>query len=364
VNGDRRLTRRGAARLLAGLAGLATVLPEAGYGGPRDQGIGGTGVRFDRDPDDRGIGGTGIIGTIQRFGSIFVNDLRIVYPDTAVVSIDGRPAAIGDLRIGHVVRVEASRRKGRLSTAVIEVESEVAGPIERLSSTMMTVLGQSVVTDAIKNGADWRVGDEVAVSGLRRPDGAIVASFLEARPQGPMRIAGPVERAFDERLTIGDLTLVGVDPSLVGHRAILEGYLANGAFQTTRSIGEASLFGRRVRRLSIEAYVARSVQGLRLGSGLRVVGGKGAIPPSSVGARAVVDLTVGRDGRLIVDEVRPERVRRSGGGSAGPGGPGPGGPGPGPGGPGSGPGVGPGGPGPGVHGAAPGGSGGPHGGHP
>ncbi|TXN24582.1 hypothetical protein [Methylobacterium sp. WL9] len=44
------------------------------------------------DPSDRGIGGTGVIGTIRRFGSIVVNDLRIGYPHDVAVRIDGAPA--------------------------------------------------------------------------------------------------------------------------------------------------------------------------------------------------------------------------------------------------------------------------------
>ena len=98
-------TRRLVLRLLAGAAlspGRA-VAQEA----PRDQGIGGTGARPTEPPGqgvgqgvgqgtgegDRGIGGTGVIGTIRRFGSIVVNDLRIAYPDDVTVRIDGRPHA-------------------------------------------------------------------------------------------------------------------------------------------------------------------------------------------------------------------------------------------------------------------------------
>lgn len=368
MTGDWPLTRRAAARLLAGWAAALGSGLAAAAAGPRDRGIGGTGVGAPTDPDDRGIGGTGVIGTIQRFGSIVVNDLRIAYPDTATVTIDGRPAAIGDLRIGQVVRVAASRRDGRLSTALIDVVSEAAGPIERLSPTLLRVLGQSVLIGGVENGARWRVGDAIAVSGLRRPDGIIVASLLEARPEGPMRVAGPVARAADGRMTIGDLTLSGIDPSFVGRRATLEGYLADGAFQVTGAESEGALIGARVRRLSVEAYVSRGAGGLRLGSGLQVVGGKGAIPAPGGVARAFVDLVVDRDGRLIVDDVRPDRVMRPGGGGSagtggpgGPGGPGPGGPGPGgpgPGGPGPG-GQGPGGPGPGGPGPGGPGPGGP-----
>ncbi|MBE7245533.1 MAG: hypothetical protein INR63_11310, partial [Actinomycetospora chiangmaiensis] len=103
--------RRFVLRLLAGAATLPPA-PARPQEAPRDQGIGGTGMmRTDapRDPPlgegDRGIGGTGVIGTIRRFGSIVVNDLRIAYPKDAEVRVDGAPAGIADLRIGQVVRV-------------------------------------------------------------------------------------------------------------------------------------------------------------------------------------------------------------------------------------------------------------------
>ena len=109
-----------AARRLAGAAALRP-RPVRPQEAPRDHGIGGTGMmRTDEPRDgslgegDRGIGGTGVIGTIRRFGSIIVNDLRITYPQDVPVRIDGRPAALSDLRIGHVVRVVALETGGIL----------------------------------------------------------------------------------------------------------------------------------------------------------------------------------------------------------------------------------------------------------
>lgn len=364
--GDWRPTRRGLAKAFAGLAASVVVFPRgAAPKESTDQGIGGTGAAVSDERLDRGIGGTGVIGTIQRFGSIIVNDLRIAYPRKATVYIDGQIVKIADLKIGHVVRVEASGRKGRLSTARIDVASEVVGPVEHVSSTMLRVMGQSVLTVGVHDEMNWNIGERVAVSGLRRPDGIIVASLIEARSGGADRIAGPVTKAADGKMMIGDLTLVGVDPALVGHRAILDGDLTNDAFQVTGGGAERSLIGNHVRRLSVEAYVVRRADGLRFGSGLQVVDRKRTRFVSRPRlARAIVDLWVDQDGRFIVEDIRPENAKRSAGhggngtdghgGSGAPGGPGgpgdpggasgPGGPGPssGPGGGGSSPHGGPG----------------------
>ena len=69
------LSRRQVLRLLALIAGgraFAAAKPKAGG----DNGIGGTGLK----PADNGIGGTGFIGTIRKFGSVWVNGERIAYP--------------------------------------------------------------------------------------------------------------------------------------------------------------------------------------------------------------------------------------------------------------------------------------------
>ncbi|WP_244498793.1 DUF5666 domain-containing protein, partial [Methylobacterium sp. GXS13] len=192
------------------LAGAATLLPGTAWPqeNPRDQGIGGTGMKMIEEPKDgalgegdRGIGGTGVIGTIRRFGSIVVNDLRIAYPPEVAVQIDGEPAKATDLKIGQVVQVVARPERGGLGTSRIDVTSEVVGQVESVSPGRMIVLGQRV--DSAGLAGDWQAGSRVAVSGLRRPDGVIVASLIEPRTSGPDRVAGPVRLAAGGGLAIG-----------------------------------------------------------------------------------------------------------------------------------------------------------------
>ena len=108
-------TRPSRRRLLAllGSTGLSALFAAPGFepthGPPRHRASGARGPAppTGGSDGDRGIGGTGVIGTIKKFGSIYVNDLRISYPESAEVRIDGRPASLRDLKLGQVVRVDA-----------------------------------------------------------------------------------------------------------------------------------------------------------------------------------------------------------------------------------------------------------------
>ena len=271
--------------LLAGfwLAGTSSLWAQVRRG--NDQGIGGTGISRG---DDHGIGGTGIVGVIQRFGSIFVNGERIGYAPDVPVRIDGEAASVKALRIGHVARVVAQRQSnGTLSTRRIDAVSEVIGPIESIKGGEMTVLGQKVAWTGREN---WRVGTQVAVSGLRRTDGVIVASLVEPRRNATARVTGPLERDRDG-LRIGGLRLGGVDAALVGQRVQAEGRVAQGGkLQISRARADdlSDLSG--AARLSIEAYVRRVGSNLQLGSGYV--------------ARDTSRFEPGQDVRVVVNAVR------------------------------------------------------------
>ena len=215
--------------------------------------------------DDHGIGGTGIVGVIQRFGSIFVNGERIGYAPNVPVRIDGELTSPSALRIGHVARVLALRQaNGTLATSGIEAVSEAIGPIETLGNGEMTVLGQKVIWAGRES---WRrPGSTVAVFGLRRTDGVIVASLVQKRRDSATRVSGLLERDHNG-MRIGGLRLSGVDPALVGHRVQVEGQAAQGVMQISRARRDdfSDLSG--ASHLLIEAYVRRTAAGLQLGSG-------------------------------------------------------------------------------------------------
>ena len=273
------------------------------FAAPTDQGIGGTGAAPSTADSDRGIGGTGVIGTIRKFGSIIVNDLRIAYPDDVEVRIDGRPANVSDLRLGQVVRVVANGVRGSLSTRAIDVTSEVVGPVETIASRRLVVLGQTVAANPIQTKG-IKAGDVVAVSGLRRNDGTIVASLVERRDGVSYRVAGPVDVAATGALRIGGLPLSGVNPSLVGRRAVLEGARVGDRFMVAHGTSEATLLPSDVRALSIESYVERRGGTVALGSGFVVDGIDALKIPPGQSVRSIVEATVESDGRLTVERVR------------------------------------------------------------
>lgn len=356
------LTRRAMLAALGAMAASqrhALAAPER----PRDVGIGGTGVVPEgQGGSDRGIGGTGFIGTIQRFGSIFVNDRRIAYEPDVPVTIDGLRQSVRDLRIGHVVRVVARPDRTGLITDAIDVDSEVVGPITAIHPGAIEVLGQKVLVGGAKSRRSWRKGQHVAVSGLRRLDGAIAASLIEPREQGPSRVLGILERDEDG-FWIGGLKLLQADEAYLGRRVLVTGRLGRGGFLPAgiENAPPVSAAG----SVSIESYIQSRDGRLLLGSGLSVRNDAFAADLSPwADVRAVLDGRLGLDGELQVDDIRFARPGGEGGGNSGPHGPsgfGPGraGPGPGPAGPGGfGPGGGPGGGGP---GGGPGG-GGPSGG--
>jgi hypothetical protein len=276
-------------------------------GQTNDRGIGGTGLPgiAEEQDRDRGIGGTGVIGTIRKFGSIFVNGLRIAYPKNVKVRIDGQNAHASQLRIGQVVHVVAGRHNGVYATKSIDVFSEVVGSVEAVSNDRLVVLGQNIWVSTATRSSSWNVGDHVAVSGLRRPDGVIVASLIERRAGTMERVAGPVIQASDGSLRIGTLRLMGVDAALVGQRASLSGQSVDGAFSVSQSHDEFADLRENARTLLVESYVENVEGNLRVGSGFSIVSRDMAVPVGKT-VRAVLSGRIGSGGVLQVNSFQIE----------------------------------------------------------
>jgi hypothetical protein len=162
------------------------------------------------------------------------------------------------------------------------------------------VLGQKIMAGS--KDSKLRAGAQVAVYGLRRTDGVIVATLVEPRKEAAERVTGLVERGPDG-LHIGGLKLTGVDPLLVGQRVQVEGSASQGAMQAARTrIDDFSdLVG--ASRLSIEAYVQRSGSSLQFGSGL-VARDSSRFGPASGEARMVVNGVFDRSRGLQVDSTK------------------------------------------------------------
>jgi hypothetical protein len=193
---------------------------EDGIGGTglqgAEDGIGGTGLQGDGD----GIGGTGIFGTVTRVADLCVNGLPVRLAAESRVVFEGRPGSAADLAVGQVVWVEARERSRALVARSVTVVRAAVGPVTAIDvvTRRLRVAGRAidVPSDAVvlgappESGADLSVlgvGDVVAVYGLRRGDGSVVASRIDraeapasvAREQGPrlaelLREAPPLRR--------------------------------------------------------------------------------------------------------------------------------------------------------------------------
>ena len=306
----------GATLATTGLAMRPVVAQEATNS---DRGLGGTGVAPpDPEGSDRGIGGTGVVGTIRRFGSIVVNDLRVTFPRSVAVRIDGKPARLRDLAVGHVVHVLARQDGAHLSTRLIDVVSEASGPIDTVDSEGFSVLGQKVIVPDEKLLRRWKAHAWVSVSGLRRLDGTIMASRVEKRVAGPAQLVGVPRLELDGSAWLGDLPLHGFSLNLAGQRLILTGQLVDDRLVVVEARPPwTELLAAQPDRLSVEDYVALDNGVVRFGSGFPSTSDL-AIGEMHGETRAVVSASVAPGGHIQVLGIRVEGHTQQSGSSASP----------------------------------------------
>lgn len=117
-----------------------------------DSGIGGTGEKLtaqNTDPtggfggtghSSSGFGGTGVIGTITEFGSIWVNDIEIEYPETVSITTPlGSSDTLGTLKLGQQVILETLQNDQETLTKHITLYYPVAGKIRQVAKNRIQV---------------------------------------------------------------------------------------------------------------------------------------------------------------------------------------------------------------------------------
>lgn len=247
-------------RLVAADRGMGgTGIGSGGISGADNRGMGGTGVVAQNG--DRGMGGTGIIGVVTGFGSICVNGYEIELAESTKVTVENLPAAQGDIRLGHVVEVEAANQGGKLTAAAVNVRMAVAGPVESVAPDGVTavIAGQTVRSTALAPRGEFarlQPGQWVAVSGLRRGDDVVVATSVAALPQAgrEVLVAGPVRIDPDGRRRIGGMTLQASQLAS-GQVAVARGTLANATLVAGTALAELPPeFTTRVASLSVEGF--------------------------------------------------------------------------------------------------------------
>ncbi|MBB5662294.1 hypothetical protein GGE68_000461 [Rhizobium leguminosarum] len=206
--------------LLGGIA-LQVLRPELAAAQPTstsDHGIGGSGLAIQGggENEDHGIGGTGIVGTIQGFGSIIVNNIHIPFSATTPVEIDGRRVLASAMKVGHVARVLLTGKRA----ARITIVSEVQGRIDRIDKTSMTILAQTVDTSGLATKG-LRKGKRVAVFGIRKPNGTIIARRIEPRSVSDGAHLRGVPVKSGNRVLIGGLSLGSTHGYLAGKQTLV-----------------------------------------------------------------------------------------------------------------------------------------------
>jgi len=294
---SRSLTRRGFLMLGAALPTLIGSGVSRAGDASKDQGIGGTGWTAGTD-GDQGIGGTGIVGTIQRFGSIFVNGVRVGYSPDVPVWIDGTRVTASSLKIGHVVRVAVVVVAGRTVTHAINVTSEVVGPVDRMTAGSLWILGQQVDTARLPRRSKVAPGDVVAVSGIRRPDGKIVASLIEARPGETQYSVRGLAVAKSGALLIGRLKIGSKSSGLANRRVEVALVKVADGYKVLHMAAETPVPHSHVGGVLYETFLQR--QGRRLESGLGIaLDDQNDEPKSPALVRAFLDVRFDREGHVV-----------------------------------------------------------------
>jgi hypothetical protein len=279
-----------------------------GTGKSLENGIGGTGQQAQLDEESAntngsgGIGGTGIVGTITGFGSIWVNDTRVIYDINTPITINQQPASAGDFLIGQVVAVVSQRaneavvdteswhspqevffgdepdteQTSEFKAKSIDIVHEVVGPVSKLLSGkgQLEILNQPVFVNeqtAIVDSrtgkpiafADLSLGDHIEVSGLRQADGEIIASRLDIVSESVnVELIGELIQQSNGQWFVNNQAIV-VDELLIDQqldqeqsRTLITGVL-NGETLHVESLGQdsiAQLF-EQVDELLYEGYV-------------------------------------------------------------------------------------------------------------
>lgn len=145
--------------------------------------------------------GTGVVskGVITGFGSVLVNGVKFETTSTTVVS-DDTNVSTSALDVGMMVRVSGKLNDDGVtgSATHIEYEDSLQGPVQNLTASGCTILGQNVTVTAttIFAGATdlaaINAGQVLEVSGFTNADGTITATRIEVKGAGEAKIRGTV----------------------------------------------------------------------------------------------------------------------------------------------------------------------------
>jgi hypothetical protein len=281
-----------------------------------------------------GISGTGLVaGAISEFGSIIVADIEF---DTtnAVVTIEGDPATVDDLKLGMFVYVRGRFDRGSMTGIAERVASDhlVLGPVESVGATSFTVLSQTVEADAqtVFDGtslATLAVGDVVEVFGVADAQRGIRATRVQLPSStAEFEVTGTVANldVQAETFEIGALTVDFSNAILedVPQSGLADGMLVEAETDTAPVGGlmaatgvelhtspfeegdAAEIEGLVTAVESADEFVVNATQRVRISDDTRFENGGRA--DVVLNARVDVEGSIAEDGTLLADEIEFE----------------------------------------------------------
>ena len=184
---------------------------------------------------DLGISGSGApiaLGTIDAFGSIFVNGVECDTTNAEII-VDGQVSTEDDLNVGMVVTVQGTiNEDGVTGTAdVVIFDDEVQGPIENIvvdasgEFATITVLGIDIIVERVATVFEnttfdtLAIGDVVEISGFPEGVADLRATFLEKKAdfvegESEIEIKGTVANVTDSTFELKGYTVTYTDADL------------------------------------------------------------------------------------------------------------------------------------------------------
>jgi len=184
---------------------------------------------------DLGISGSGApiaLGTIDAFGSIFVNGVEFDTTNAEII-VDGQVSTEDDLNVGMVVTVQGTiNEDGVTGTAdVVIFDDEVQGPIENIvvdasgEFATITVLGIDIIVERVATVFEnttfdtLAIGDVVEISGFPEGVADLRATFLEKKAdfvegESEIEIKGTVANVTDSTFELKGYTVTYTDADL------------------------------------------------------------------------------------------------------------------------------------------------------
>ena len=278
-------------------------------------------------------------GTITGLGGVTINNVRYL-TNNAMVTFNGSPGALSDLRHGQVVTVDGRINSGGEAGTVsgIYFDANVIGPIDNIdvANKQLIVMGQTVSTDSdtlFDGGIDpatfdgLSVGSLVQVSGYANAAGAIQAKRIDpAAANTELQLIGQVANLdlanlvfAINRLTIdysGTLVidLPGGAPA-DGMEVKVIGTMSGGLFHVERLAAAPSLTGSPGLRVQAAGVITRFMSAADFdvnGCAVAVNGGtrflNGDARDLAMNAELVIDGTFAADGRISANLITMGRI--------------------------------------------------------